>query len=132
MRRREVVFAFAGVLACGGSTQADPPDADDGWIEVPLAEVPALRQVGASAVVRRPEDLLDVQVIRLETRVAAVWHLCTHGSCEVEVRSDEGVLQCPCHGARFDLDGEVLRGPATRPLRRFEAVISGDSLYLRR
>ena len=124
MRRREVVLALAGTLACG-------PPSSEGWVEVPLSEVPALREVGGSAVVRRPEALLDLQVLRLEAGVAAVWHLCTHGACEVEV-AEGPELVCPCHGSRFATDGAVLKGPATRPLRRFEAVIAGDSLFVRR
>jgi Rieske Fe-S protein len=41
---------------------------------------------------------------------------CTHLGCTVNKVAD-GLIQCPCHGARFSIDdGSVKAGPAPRPL----------------
>ena len=40
--------------------------------------------------------------------------VCTHLGCQVKVI--EKGFTCPCHGSRFDLQGNVLNGPATQPL----------------
>lgn len=47
----------------------------------------------------------------------AVSPTCTHMGCLVAFNGVEKAWECPCHGSRFDLDGAVLQGPATRPLR---------------
>jgi glycine/D-amino acid oxidase-like deaminating enzyme/nitrite reductase/ring-hydroxylating ferredoxin subunit len=49
-------------------------------------------------------------------RLHQVSATCTHLGCKVHFNNAERTWDCPCHGSRFDVDGHVLEGPATRPL----------------
>ena len=46
--------------------------------------------------------------------------VCTHAKCIVAWNNAEKSWDCPCHGARYDVSGEVLTGPARKPLERIE------------
>ena len=43
--------------------------------------------------------------------------VCPHLGCVVSWNGVEGSWDCPCHGARYDAQGEVLEGPSTRGLK---------------
>jgi len=46
--------------------------------------------------------------------------ICTHEGCDMSLGGGSfvsaGSIECGCHHSRFDAQGDVLRGPASRPL----------------
>ena len=83
---------------------------------------------------RRPKALEAVapgeaSVIRLGGRqvgvyrdpngnVHAVSAVCTHMGCILGWNATDLTWDCPCHGSRFSVEGEVVHGPAVGPLKR--------------
>jgi glycine/D-amino acid oxidase-like deaminating enzyme/nitrite reductase/ring-hydroxylating ferredoxin subunit len=49
-------------------------------------------------------------------KVHAVSAVCTHMGCHVHFNGAEKTWDCPCHGSRFGVDGEVIDGPAVTAL----------------
>jgi cytochrome b6-f complex iron-sulfur subunit len=59
--------------------------------------------------------------------VLALWQRCTHLGCSVPWNKDEGQFHCPCHSSLFNTRGEVIGGPAPRPLDLFPIeLVNGD------
>jgi len=51
-------------------------------------------------------------------KITAVSATCTHMGCVVDWNNTEKSWDCPCHGSRFTPTGNVLTGPALRPLEQ--------------
>ena len=51
---------------------------------------------------------------------------CTHVGCHLHWNSFERCWDCPCHGSQFDIDGQVLNGPAIAPLEPVLVERSGS------
>lgn len=52
--------------------------------------------------------------------VHAVNPACTHVNCIVGWNTAEQTWDCPCHGSRFSMDGEVLTAPARKDLEKID------------
>ena len=98
----------------GGSRSAFVRLAEE---EIPVDGALVLPQFGV-AVVREGEGLLALDLG------------CTHLGCTVTATA--GGFACPCHGSRFGTSGQVLAGPAPRPLGRLAVEWDGGVVRVQR
>ncbi len=63
-------------------------------------------------------------------KLIAVNPKCTHQGCDVKWAAGQKQYQCPCHGSNFGADGEVLNGPATKPLAAYSAKIVNSQVFV--
>lgn len=73
-------------------------------------------------------EIFRAYVVRRADGFHALSSVCTHLGCITRYLPDENLIACPCHGSRFDLDGEVLSGPAPRPLPWLLMALTGQGL----
>jgi len=85
------------------------------WAKAPFRGKDPMVAPGEGEVVRRDGKQLAVardEKGELHVRSA----VCTHMDCIVHWNDGEQSWDCPCHGSRFSIDGEVLDGPAVEDL----------------
>jgi Rieske Fe-S protein len=64
-----------------------------------------------------------------ETQVKVLSNVCTHLSCRVNWSAESQTFNCPCHDAKFDINGQVVYGPPPRPMDQWagEAVMVDEA-----
>ena len=79
---------------------------------------------------RYPTDADPCIAVRTpEGKLVAYSQVCTHLSCAVVYDKAENGLFCPCHHGLFNLEGQPIAGPPTRPLPRVQLEQRGDQLF---
>lgn len=58
--------------------------------------------------------------IRGQATYTALLRRCTHNGCTVKYSYISRKLECPCHGSSYDAEGNVVKGPAKKPLTRLD------------
>ena len=119
-RRRFLAALIAGVagLFLGGRYLIPKSAKKRKTVHLAKAEVPE-----HGALVYREARLA---VVREKGELFAIDLVCTHLGCTLAVTPDG--LSCPCHGSSFDLRGKVLKGPADRPLKRYEVLVGDQGI----
>jgi len=76
-----------------------------------------------------PQD--DCLLVRTnDNALVAYGQKCTHLSCAVRPRLQEGLIHCPCHEGYFDLrSGRPVAGPPRRPLSVVNLDVRGGNIY---
>jgi len=131
------IVAAAATAACGGAgtgrggattTRAGTGTGTHRTSAAPVGPLVAVDSVpvGGGVVFPVPEIVVSRPTAG---EVLAFSAVCTHQGCTVADVSG-GTVNCPCHGSRYNLDGTVAHGPATRPLRRKSTEIRDGQVYV--
>lgn len=101
-------------------------------VEVTLAEVPSLSQVGGAATIvddALPSYLIIVQPEAGEFVVAS--SRCTHRGMALGYQHETKEFQCSSGGgSKYNLDGSVAKGPAQEQLKIYPVSIEGGVLII--
>jgi cytochrome b6-f complex iron-sulfur subunit len=60
-------------------------------------------------------------------RIVAPYKVCAHLGCLYNWSQSAGIFMCPCHDTHYQLDGTVIKGPATRSVDRFVIHLFDDA-----
>jgi len=71
-------------------------------------------------------------ILRTEGGFLAISAICTHLRCIVNWNEVQKKFECPCHGAKFNQNGEVLEGPPPRPLDLYKLQIHAGNVVIDR
>lgn len=100
---------------------AAPPDLNPGCKgQFSTAHTPAMVPVGGAIFFADQTMFL----CRDAGGLYALTSTCPHAGCDVLARVN--AFRCPCHGAVFDFNGNVTRGPADSPLDHYALCLRGD------
>ncbi len=113
------LFSLGGLLGLGGLIRYFnyyPPEAP---VEFDLGDI-ANFPVGSRTV----RSDIPAVIINRNGEIVAQSLVCTHLGCTLD-ESPTG-FDCPCHGSRFDEDGNVLAGPAQKPLKTLRVELLED------
>jgi menaquinol-cytochrome c reductase iron-sulfur subunit len=107
------------------------------WIEVgSTAELPvgtpkemSYERVRGDAW-RAVKEKATVWVVKNGQGVTVFAPGCTHLGCAFHYEEGKKQFLCPCHDSWFSLEGQVLTGPAPRPLDRHRSRLQDDKLFI--
>lgn len=134
MNRRQLLTAAAAAtaaacLGCLGNPADlladDAPPATAPSTQPTTLDVGTLADYPADGITKTWLKKNKVAVIRHSGHLYACTAICTHRGGTL--RTPDGLtFVCPRHHAMFDIDGNVIKGPADLPLNRFAITLSAD------
>ncbi|HYF91950.1 MAG TPA: Rieske 2Fe-2S domain-containing protein [Symbiobacteriaceae bacterium] len=65
---------------------------------------------------------------RTDDGLLALYWKCVHLGCTVPWNEAERQFKCPCHRSTYEITGQNIAGPATRPLDLMEITVEGEQI----
>lgn len=97
-------------------------------------KVAKVRDVAPGTTVRVIAGTYPVALVRIGDDWYALGDTCSHSEKSLsagDVWEDEKTIECPAHGAQFDLEtGKPVTLPATLPVARFDVTVYGDDVFV--
>ncbi len=131
-RLGQVALVIAGSsvwsgLGCVKQVAYEAP-VQGGWALIPRAKLVSLKDAQSVLSLRAGGGGRPIYLRKLADAYVALLSRCSHRGCEVDAEPDG--YECPCHGARFDLTGARLAGPARHGLVRYPVIEKADGLWI--
>ena len=63
-------------------------------------------------------------IYRQDDKLYIVDTLCPHLGCTLKFNDHDKCWDCPCHGSRFSLQGDIIKGPSSVGLHHSECLVS--------
>jgi Rieske Fe-S protein len=130
-RRKVLVAAGTAAASCallsGCQLQEDdkPPQITTGTVNIgPASDFPAGR------VNQKYLALYGIMIANDSGTRVAIRPKCTHKGCAVKWNNDTRAYECPCHGARFNMLGIPVKGPAIKPLAMVACTVEADGTLM--
>jgi cytochrome b6-f complex iron-sulfur subunit len=99
-----------------------------GAVTLTIDAASPLAAVGTAALVQSSSGSLLVAHTAQDTFVA-VTSQCTHQTCTITRYASPSYV-CPCHGSQFSPTGQVVSGPASRPLTQLRTQFNSGLLTI--
>ncbi len=116
-----VACACGSLISCGSKSQDPAPSNVDFTLDLSQTANSALTVDGGSLTSQ------GILIVRISAGTfTAVFRSCTHEGTAVNFVTNKFV--CPNHGATFDINGNVTKGPATTSLRKYNTQLTNNSL----
>ncbi len=118
------LLSAAGLIGLGGLIRF--LDYESGPSRQAVVDVGTVSQYPAGSRTLLPQ--IPAMLISREGSFSAFSLVCTHLGCTVEQAASG--FSCPCHGSRYDAQGNVTRGPARKSLTPLKVEVTSQGHVL--
>ena len=123
------VFSFIRATFQSGSNRTSFPIGNINRLQEEVTKISFTRRLRDGWMVRTIEEYVWVRK-KPDGSVCVFEPHCTHLGCAYNWDSKSQQFLCPCHGGKFDKDGNRTDGPPPRDLDRFEVNLHDDEIRI--